>query len=65
MILPAPHLVVVSPKKRKEKKRNINNDLADLPSHDITPNITSTFCGKNGWHTKNGARLLAHKPVDN
>jgi len=34
MILPAPHLVVVSPKKRKEKKRNINNDLADLPSHD-------------------------------
>jgi len=36
------HLVVVSPikkeKKRKEKKRkrNINNDLAVLPSHDKT-----------------------------
>jgi len=30
------HLVVVSPKeKEKEKKRNINNDLAVLPSHDI------------------------------
>jgi len=32
------YLVVVSPirkeKKRKEKKRNINNDLAVLPSHD-------------------------------
>ena len=27
------HLVVVN-KKRKEKKRNINNDLANLPSHD-------------------------------
>jgi len=28
------HLVVIN-KKRKEKKRNINNDLANLPSHDI------------------------------
>jgi len=32
------HLVVVNKKrkekKRKEKKRNINNDLANLPSHD-------------------------------
>jgi len=27
------HLVVVN-KKRKEKKRNINNDLANLPSYD-------------------------------
>jgi len=27
------HLVIVN-KKRKEKKRNINNDLANLPSHD-------------------------------
>jgi len=27
------HLVVIN-KKRKEKKRNINNDLANLPSHD-------------------------------
>jgi len=25
---------VVSPKKRKEKKRSINNDLAILPTHD-------------------------------
>jgi len=30
MILPALQLIVVSPKKRKEKKRNINNDLADF-----------------------------------
>jgi len=30
------HLVVVSPRKekKKKKKRNINNDLAVLPSHD-------------------------------
>ena len=32
---PALHLVVISPI-RKEKKRNINNDLAILPSHDTT-----------------------------
>jgi len=30
------YLVVVN-KKRKEKKRNINNDLASLPSHDTSP----------------------------
>jgi len=28
------HFVVVSPRKEKKKKRNINNDLAVLPSHD-------------------------------
>jgi len=28
------HLVVVSPIKRKEKKKNINNDLGVFPSHD-------------------------------
>jgi len=34
---------IVSPKKRKEKKRNINNDLAILPSHDILgDNITNS-----------------------
>ena len=32
---PALHLVVVSPiRKEKKRKRNINNDLAVLPSHD-------------------------------
>jgi len=31
------HLIVVSPI-RKEKKRNINNDLAILPSHDMASN---------------------------
>ena len=30
----------------------------------VTPNITSTLCGKKGWHMKNGAGLLTHKPVD-
>jgi len=25
---------IISPRKRKEKKRNINNNLAVLPSHD-------------------------------
>jgi len=35
------------------------------PIFQVTPNITSTFCGKKGWYTKNGARLSAHKSVDN
>ena len=34
---PTLHFVVVSPRKEKKKKRNINNDLAILPSHDTTP----------------------------
>ena len=29
------------------------------------PNVTSIFCGKKGWHTKNGIRLLVYKSVDN
>ena len=33
------HFVVVSPRKekKKKKKRNINNNLANLPSHDMSP----------------------------
>jgi len=31
------HFVVVSPRKEKKKKKNINNDLAVLPSYDTTP----------------------------
>jgi len=31
----------------------------------ITPNITSTLCGKKGWDTEDGIRLLTHKSVDN
>ena len=34
---PTLHLVVVSPiRKEKKRKRNINNDLAVLPSHDMS-----------------------------
>jgi len=40
---PVLHLVVVN-KKRKEKKRNINNNLANLPSHDILFNWVSNIC---------------------
>jgi len=37
------HLVVISPiRKEKEKKRNINNNLAVLPSHDILASHSST-----------------------
>ena len=38
-LFPALHLVIVSPikEKEKEKKRNINNNLAILPSYDTTP----------------------------
>ena len=31
----------------------------------VTPNVTSTLCGKRGWHTKNGVGLLTYKLVDN
>jgi len=35
VIIPALHLS--NKRKEKKKKRNINNDLAVLPSHDTTP----------------------------
>jgi len=48
------HLVVVSPIKRKEKKkkRNINNDLAVLPSHNSEIEI-----GAETWSGHGGPRL--------
>jgi len=47
VILSCTLLCVVSPKKRKEKKRNINNNLAVLPSHDNQTEMHSrnTSCG--------------------
>ena len=35
------------------------------PTLQITPNITSTLCGKKGWHAEDGAGLSTLKPVDN
>ena len=34
------------------------------PTLQITPNITSTLCGKKGWYTEDGAGLSTLKPVD-
>jgi len=34
------------------------------PTLQITPNITSTLCGKKGWYLEDGAGLLTLKPVD-
>jgi len=34
------------------------------PTFQITPNITSTLCGKKGWNVEGSTRLLTHKPVD-
>jgi len=34
------------------------------PTLQITPNITSTLCGKKGWYTEDGTGLLTLKPVD-
>ena len=31
----------------------------------VIPNITSTLCGKKGWHMENSIRLSVHKPMDN
>jgi len=43
---------------RKPAKERIH------PTFQVTPNITSTLCSKEGWHTKNGAGLPTHKSVD-
>ena len=34
------------------------------PTLQIISNVTSTLCGKKGWYTEDGTRLLAHKLVD-
>jgi len=34
------------------------------PTLQVTPNITSTLCGKKGWHTEDGTGLSISKPVD-
>ena len=34
------------------------------PTLQITPNITSTLCGKKEWHTEDGAGLSTLKVVD-
>ena len=31
----------------------------------VTPNFSSTFCGKKEWNMKNSVRLSIYKPVDN
>jgi len=35
------------------------------PTLQVALNITSTLCGKKGWHMENSTRLLTYKPVDN
>ena len=34
------------------------------PPFQVTPNVTSTLCSKEGWYTEDGAGLLTHKSVD-
>jgi len=34
------------------------------PTLQVVPNITSTLCGKKGWHMEDGTRLSTRKPVD-
>jgi len=34
------------------------------PTFQVTPNVTSTLCSKEGWYTEDGAGLLTHKSVD-
>ena len=35
------------------------------PPFQVTPNVTSTLCSKEGWHIENGTGLSIHKSVDN
>jgi len=55
-------------KGRKRRSASICGESVEERIHltfQVTPNITSTLCGKKGWHTKNGAGLSTHKPIDN
>jgi len=45
----APSCSCKSNKKRKEKKRNINNDLANLPSHNTSPSTLHTSWWLSRW----------------
>ena len=44
--------------------RRLAKERIHLPFQ-VTPSITSTLCGKEGWYTENGAGLSTHKSVDN
>ena len=35
------------------------------PIFQVTPNVTSILCSKEGWHMENGAGLSTYKSVDN
>ena len=55
-----------------ERRKGESTDICGRPVEEgiyptlqVTPDITSTLCGKKGWHTENGIRLSTHKPVDN
>ena len=59
---------VLMVERRKERSTSICGGSVEERIHltfQVTPNITSTLCGKKGWHTKNGAGLSTHKSVDN
>ena len=34
------------------------------PPFQVTPNVTSTLCSKEGWYMEDSAELLTHKSVD-
>jgi len=56
---PTLHLVVV--RKEKKRKRNINNDLAVLPSHDIEEAVTVLNYMLKGLWGKGGSRGIRKK----
>ena len=54
-------------KGRKGRGANIRGGSIEERVHlsfQITPNVTSTLCGKKGWHMENGTRLSTCKLVD-
>ena len=53
---------------RKRRSTSVHEGPVEERIHlsfQVTPNITSTFCGKKGQNTEDGAELLTHKSVDN
>jgi len=60
--------VILIVERRKGRSASVCGGSVEERIHltfQVTPNVTSTLCGKKGWHMENSAGLSAHKSVNN